>query len=257
MASTSVKLPSKEKSPQKSGLVLMLDALGISSYSLDQSRSFIEDFRHLERELKKSKKNLNFYPFYKDFDFSLFGDTIILCWPLISDNKTKTKMNDLEIFAIVSEHIQIIFNWGLSHKILFRGAISCGDYIVDKNIILGPAIFDANNWCEVTDWFGIICTPKARFWLELKIEELGKKNADLSNAIADYYISYDVPLSKPLDNEKVKNFLTFNPYCQDNSDEPSLQTFLGWINEIPINKENERKITNSVQFFKDVKNLTN
>lgn len=258
MASTVIKSHPKEKNPKNFGLVVMLDALGVSSYSLDQCRIFIEDFRHLERELKRDKKRLKFYPFYNDFDYIIFGDTIILCWPLISENKTKTKLSDLEILAIVSDHIQYIFNWGLSHKILFRGAISLGDYIVDKNIILGPAIFDAHNWCEVTDWFGIVCTPKTRLWLVWKIEELGQKNKNLSNAIADYYVSYNVPLSKPFHNEKVKNFLTFNPYCPvfTNVDEPSLQTFLKWINEIPITKENERKITNSIQFFKEVKKQT-
>lgn len=55
MASTVIKSHPKEKNPKNFGLVVMLDALGVSSYSLDQCRIFIEDFRHLERELKEIK----------------------------------------------------------------------------------------------------------------------------------------------------------------------------------------------------------
>jgi len=168
--------------------------------------------------------------------------------------------NSLATLTLACVQISEIFEWGFKNKILFRGTIAIGDYLADDNFILGPAMFDANNWCEVADWFGIIFTPKSRLWIESMMERIDGSVIDDFNRQLDFdtlFVEYDVPLSKPINNEKTKKFLTYNwSYvlfsCDLKRNETPLQKFLDLIFEIPMSKEGETKITHGVKYFKDL-----
>jgi hypothetical protein len=51
----------------------------------------------------------------------------------------------------------------ITKKWLLRGAITVGDFYVDRNsnIYLGDALVDAHNFTEKQDWIGLVLTPSA------------------------------------------------------------------------------------------------
>jgi hypothetical protein len=237
-----------KKNPER-GMILMLDALGISSYSLDECRDFLDKFSQLEIKLQQQKKGFDPITFSK---FTLFGDTVIVYWPF-----TRKDLSFDNFLLITSLQISEIFEWGLENKIPFRGSIAIGDYLDKDNFILGSAMFDAHDWCEVADWFGIICTPKTRLWIESVFEKLGQNELEKSG-LKEIFIEYKVPLAKPIDNEKTKNFLTFNwcyylSFNESSQNLPLLGKFLDLVYEFPMNKHGERKISNGVKYFRDSK----
>jgi len=189
------------------------------------------------------------------FKFILFGDTVIIYVPIDLEFE-----NALSILTLACVQISEIFEWGFKNKILFRGTIAIGDYLADDDFILGPAMFDANNWCEVADWFGIIFTPKSRLWIESMMERLEKSDIGDFNKQLDFepiFVEYDVPLSKPINNVKTKNFLTYN-WSRSlfvsalKRNETYLQKFLDLVYEMPMSKDSETKITHGVKYFKDM-----
>jgi len=234
------------------GIIVMLDALGISSYSMDECQELIDKLNQLKSKFKE--KEAGAFGILS-FNFILFGDTVIIYVPLALDFESS-----LSILALAGCQISEIFEWGFKNKILFRGAISIGDYLADDNFILGPAMFDANNWCEVADWFGIIFTPKSRLWIESMMERLGKSYKGTLDRQRDFepiFVQYDVPLSKPINNLKTKNFLTYNWtnslfFSDLKRNETSVQKFLDLVYEIPMSRDGEPKITHGVKYFKDM-----
>lgn len=233
------------------GFILMLDALGISSYSFEECKELLKKLNRLKTRLEERKEA--FDPLIPS-KFILFGDTVIIYWPLDS-----TKVSLPNRLALINIQIHDIFEWGLENMLPFRGSIAIGDYLDDGNFILGSAMFDANNWCEVADWFGIICTPKTQIWIESAFEKMDEKEIIATGLHAEY-IEYDVPLSKPIENDKTKRFLTFNwpnsIYFDDfRPKKSSLEKFLDLVYEIPFSKEGEKKISNGVKFFKESRKI--
>ena len=246
----SPKITTSRKRPTR-GIILMLDALGISSYSMDECKGLLAKLNQLKIKLNEKKEGaLGIL----SFKFLLFGDTLIIYMPI--DLEIESAMTILTLACI---QIDEIFDWGFKNKILFRGTIAIGDYLADDDFILGPAMFDANNWCEVADWFGIVFTPKSQLWIESMMEKLEKSDIGDFNKQLDFepiFVEYDVPLSKPINNEKTKNFLTYNwSYLFVNDpkrNQPYLQKFLDLVYEIPMSKYGETKIAHGVKYFKDM-----
>jgi hypothetical protein len=228
----------------------MLDALGISSYSIDECQELLTKLNRLKSKLDEEKgRALGIL----SFKFFIFGDTVIISVPIESDYA-----GDMTRLTLVCVQTHEIFEWGFRNKILFRGAIAIGDYLADDNFILGPAMFDVNTWCEVADWFGIIFTPKSRLWIESTMEKMDNSDFDEldKQGFKTMLVEYDVPLSRPINNEKTKNFLTYNwansLFVTDlKRNQTYLQKFLELIYEIPMSKDGETKITNGVKYFKD------
>ncbi len=161
------------------------------------------------------------------------------------------------MLILTSVQISEIFEWGLENKIPFRGSIAIGDYLDKDNFLVGPAMFDANDWCEVADWFGIICTPKTRLWIESVFEKIGQNELEKSG-LQEIFVEYNVPLAKPIDNEKTKKFLTFNwcyypAFNESSQNQTPLGKFLDLVYEFPMTKHGERKISNGVKYFRDSK----
>ena len=87
--------------------------------------------------------------------YSFFGDSILITCEIVDKKETK------EYFAEVSYLITSVLAEALRQKILFRGALSIGNYIEESNIILGPAVVDAAIWHDRLDLFSVITTPSA------------------------------------------------------------------------------------------------
>ncbi len=106
-----------------------------------------------------------------------FSDTIIL---------THESENPLEILGYMSLHLTYPFCHSLLQRIFLRGVISIGNYYESDSdsMVIGPAVDEAANWYERSDWFGISLAPSASFLLQKNVETGGN---------AGWWIKYDIP----------------------------------------------------------------
>ncbi len=239
------------------GIILMIDALGVSKFNFEECKTFLEKRKNLERDLKIRKKTLGRLPnasHYRNSSTSIFGDTIIHCWPIEKDQDGRYSV----LTNIVEDSCEIM-HWGLKNGILFRGCISVGEYVTEKNTVLGPALFDANDWYESADWFGIIFSPKAQLWVESVLEENSRKSKHKESAglgLQEFLVPYDVPLSHCSGSKNSKRFLTIGwPEAYDKTgeyekmDETGRENLLNDLFKIHQSKEGESKFKNSIDFF--------
>jgi hypothetical protein len=239
------------------GFVLMADALGVSSYTISECKTFFEKQEKLKSEIGKDFEAMSNLTYYKYSTFISFGDTVILCWPINGDETQEI----VDIFLEIATQATILMCWGLEHGILFRGSIAIGPYLInnEKNTALGPAIFDANNWYNSADWFGIIITPKSQLLFESAIERAKKiKNKNLSH-LKQLVVPYDVPLSRPINDKKSKTLYTIGWPFGDYSKYRAIKKDVGVtyltaifaeLYKTPFSKEGDSKISNSVDYIK-------
>jgi hypothetical protein len=213
------------------GIVAMLDVLGAKQYNKRESEKYLEEIQKIIYKLdKKYDKELKIIKI-------LFGDTIIA---YIKFNYSKNNMEDLELInnlVYFSRWIQPIIWEALRNHILLRGAISIGyfySYEVNK-ILLGPAVSDVASWYEQSDFFGIICTPLAGFYVAQYDEPLSGirehvKN-DIINEIPKIFVRYDVPLK-----ENRKHYL----YS------------INWIDIYDYDSDYKKYVDDSMNKFKDL-----
>lgn len=167
------------------GIVALIDALGVSSYSIEDSKTFLSKKQLLLNFIETHKGILNSK--HKDKRLTklnkpnvfTFGDTIIFLWEL--------EKKDEYHFAtvIVADWLRPFIYLGLKRNLYFRGAISIGEYVHDnKTTVIGPAIADAASWYEQSEWFGIAATPSFNFYLE-RVEKVIDKVDNI-----DFFKSY-------------------------------------------------------------------
>jgi hypothetical protein len=250
----------KEDPETQFGIVVMLDVLGVSSYSIEECKDFIKKQEMLQTHLKDYRNFRSHLAFNKYSDFITFGDTIIICWPI----KQEETEHPIQILQSISIELAVLMVWGIENRILFRGSVSIGDYILDKNTALGPAIFDANNWYNSADWFGIIFTPKSQLFIESAINNFQRIKNEKSNFLLRVAIPYDVPLTHAKNDKKIKTFLAINwPYSlriqeEFNYTPSALEKTLDCLYKLPLSKEGEQKILNGLEFYKTcAKNFEN
>ncbi len=260
------------------GIVAIVDALGVSNYTIDDCRKLITNLETINSEKEKflagfvseSKKSewkgaRTVSSTMKNVKTSQFGDTIILAFPI----EDQYNSENLTITYFIAAHLCSLIVQGLVHKIPFRGSISVGKFLWDDSNerILGPAIADANNWCNTTEWFGIIFSPKAHYWLSILIEK-NKNNPEvallmtcLNNFICKYKVPLKVPLKEPLNSyDNLEYFFvvawpSLFHNCQIENKNQKLEHLSGrWLfdkilSDMPKPKGTELKYKNSVEFF--------
>jgi hypothetical protein len=246
------------------GFVLMMDALGVSNYTNDECLKYLKLQSELISILNgiKEKNHPHSYH-YQNSQISKFGDTLIICYPF--DSAKISEDEQISIIWDVSIASAIILVWGITNGILFRGCISVGEYISAENTVLGPAIFDANEWYEIANWFGVIITPKSQLFIDSLLERSNaisngeKVKTKLSDVINTLLISYEVPLSKSPNNlTTTKKFKTVGwpgQYYQKTYRElttskmPPRAQLLSQLFHIAESKEGEPKFQNGINYF--------
>lgn len=261
------------------GIVVIIDALGVSDYPIDDCKKLIYNFEEINSQKEEFLKNFYEDPskcewdgartisnIMKNVKTSQFGDTIELAFPI----EDKYNIENLVTIYFVAFHLCSVILHGLTLKIPFRGAISIGKFVWgDSNKrLLGPAIADANDWCNTTEWFGIIFSPKAQFWLTTLIEEK-KSTLDVAllmtsfnNFICKYKIPLKSSLKEPLNSQIISEYFfvvawpSLFHFChivnKQNNDE---EIFDGrWffdqvLSDLPKPNGTELKYKNSVDFF--------
>jgi len=165
------------------GIVVLLDALGASSYSDDKIKKFLSVRTILNEILADEAKALGKLGEMKMPNTYTFGDTLIVTIELRSKKKIRA-----HIYGTIFLMQNYLYN-SLKEGILLRGALSIGSYIEDyaSNSVMGEAISDAASWYEKTDWIGLSSTPKTNNILEFLFE-----NDRLNNPLFIHY--YPVPM---------------------------------------------------------------
>ncbi len=151
----------------KKGAVAFLDVLGWKKAD-NRAEHLIKSFIKMKMKSKNDCKVINnaiqeeklkvdgilgdIVPLY-------FSDTIILC----AEGQGEYPISILTTFC------NDIMPKALEQGLPLRGAISCGEYYVNKkhNVVSGNAVDEVASWYENTDWIGVILTPSAKMTIEI------------------------------------------------------------------------------------------
>ncbi len=249
----------------QTGFVAILDALGVSSYTINEASTFnskkIELLTALNEENTRNRQTFDLVSRkfkaehgvqinYPEMTVTTFGDSIIISW------KIENEIPPEFMFPVVTYWIENAIFLGIQHHILLRGAISVGKYLIDNSeivnttsntTIIGPAIADANAWSQEADWFGVILTPHCQICLAKILENRDESIIPIELLCVKYPV--------PLHNNKGKKELYAVSW-------PSLfllprgKTALGLygltkeLSKFDIPKGKESKYENSIDFFK-------
>ena len=127
----------------------------------------METFYKKEKSYKNLPEYIKKYLDLGNLNIRAFSDTIILS---LSRSVDKLKENtsypfDLNIATIL---IAPLYKAIIKEGIYLRGVISFGEFYISNSIIIGPAVEEAAEWYEKSEWFGVYTTPSATYGLKLK-----------------------------------------------------------------------------------------
>jgi hypothetical protein len=260
------------------GIVAMLDALGVSNYSTQAAIDFSEQRNELIKNLEEQAPNTeklfdaiytqeiidqiisnpgcppkkNIFP---KIEKAVFGDTIILCWPITPESETSREVKTWKVFPYIAILLRNIIISGLERGILFRGSISIGEYACEENTFLGPAITDAYAWSEEADWFGVILTPHCQIYLTYLLEnEAEKETISKVEPTMKFENALCVKYCVPLHQGSKELFALSWPLPFLNTGHGSGKSGLVLLANLLLNKSipkgTESKYENSINFFK-------
>lgn len=163
------------------GVIALIDALGIKgSWTtlkpedlLKSWENTIVNFYRSITSVSRVDKDIRPY-------FITVSDTIIII--------LKTDKDAIEYIPLMAEILMNPFTKALQDGIFFRGVISFGKLTHSEkmNMIIGPAIDEADDCHKLTEWIGVSLTPSAEFGLDSLIEQ----GVD----VQDYLVPYTVPM---------------------------------------------------------------
>jgi hypothetical protein len=231
------------------GIVLMVDALGVSNYTIEECEKFLKIQKRLSKHmdlLRDAYGESDFH--YKYSHTSTFGDTIVFCYPI---DTTKELPRPLIAHVIVdAAHIVAL---GIELGALFRGCISVGEYLYEENIVLGPAIFDAARWYESADWMGVIVSPESQPWFDSIFENDTEKKI-MNRFLENFLVCYKVPMSHPDTHEITKELWSVGwpstVYRRSEENNKSPNTYIRHLlSDFKKSKKGKIKVKNSLDFF--------
>lgn len=241
---------------KKHGIVILLDALGASSYSEMKIKQFLSARSEINSTIKRlsSKQNLKVLgpigKFHTPVIFT-FGDTVVITIELNTKKYLKT-----HIF-IISVLLQMYLYESMQNGILFRGAFSIGNYIADKNsnTVMGDALIDAAAWYEQADWAGVSSTPKTNYFLEhlFSLSDPVTALSKFSDEGIAYYKKYDVPMqngeSIPLYAINWPSAFFDEELLKRENQKNGERYFLELMRNLSMPRGTEKKYQNTKSFF--------
>lgn len=204
-----------EQAKECFGIVVILDALGAKSLTIEGAHEFLKlrdelaidmPFMHdtiqlvmaevitppAETVVVSQQTRILDQLRQAKHEVVTFGDSFILLY----------QCNPQEIrFALlcVAHWCAQTISAAIDRKVFLRGALSIGNYLYggsQSNTVLGPAVADAASWCELADWIGVTVTPSAGYYLEQSStnpNEL-RHHSQFHFFHQQSYIKYHVPL---------------------------------------------------------------
>ena len=177
----------------KTGVVVLLDALGTRTASVEQAKLYLDCLETLQRDVQGT---LNVYlkgqpketlAFYNQLQLHFFGDTILITYEVIKKDEF---LKYVQYIFVVLAYFYIA---ALDGGILLRGAISIGEFIKQQNVVLGPAVADCAAWYDQFEFIGAAATPFSTQYIQhLYCESHGNSN-DPWAIDATEMILHDVP----------------------------------------------------------------
>jgi hypothetical protein len=232
----------------KYGFVVLLDALGTKTDSIESSKRYLSVISEIESDIKDShavivKGNEKGGPnIFDELSIRFFGDTLLVTYEI------KDKNREIDYFDGISFILNEFICTALKLGLLFRGSIALGDYLEEGNVVLGPAVFDAAVWYEKLEMIGVIATPKTT--LSLKSIFLNKYNA------LDVAWNDGVFVRPSLKNGADAELFVFNwPISLsygENGRENTEKYFYQLIRAFPVPLGSESKLQNTENFFQSM-----
>ncbi len=238
------------------GVVIYLDALGISKYTdTAQFLDFICEIKKMKIRAQyvwnkwkdKFEKEEVMLP---DPKIAIFQDSIIICFP----DKVK-KDNTLHNFFAAQNWLMAAYFVAIEKGLFFRGAISCGEYIYDETeggiAVLGAPVVEAINYEKKGDWIGVIQTDYFQEqYMKALVQYASAHKLDLEDVVQGYnrfYVKYEVPIK---DNRKSEHYVVNWPTIWKSVGTDILKTFLTKARDETENGEDKKKYDNTIDFVK-------
>lgn len=174
---------------EKFGFVTLLDALGARSATTRESLEYLRAVKNIRHNISSNLQiTLDDAPVTKKEILAklrprFFGDSILLTYA-VHNEKHINDFVDRLAFTLA-----LLIPEAMTMGILFRGAISIGEYLESDDVVLGPAVVDAANWYEQMNMIGVMFTPRARHYLNcsfLKTKLLDFYRSDELSFIHEY-----------------------------------------------------------------------
>lgn len=232
----------------RNGVVVMIDALGVSNFSSLDTLRFLDKWRSIIDTI--IYRRYRFREFMISFNENLgnlhnpevitFGDTIILSWdvPLLEPDYLLIPVGIL---------LRPIIRLSIESSVPIRGAIGIGEYIhYYPSTIVGPAVSQAAKWYEKGEWLGIIASIECG----RKIELVEDRNRE-SGTIDRFYIKYNVPLNNGTSREMwvlswPQSYLLHGNEMQTRNATDNFNRGLASIQRLD---QHENKYTNTTSFY--------
>jgi hypothetical protein len=175
------------------GIVVMLDALGMKGvWARREPAQVVNAWLGLVQRLEQAvaavaQANASICG---DYGVAAFSDTLILT---IESKAQGTSLE--ELLQLTGDVLLEPFLIGLFEGIFLRGVIAKGDYYQSRStnrpesaslLTIGPAIDEAAEWYDQSDWIGVSTVPSASFVLD--------EAHDLGRPASTSLVSHDVPL---------------------------------------------------------------
>lgn len=231
----------------KKGFIVMLDALGVRNMTMEQSKDFLSARDELINIIyKRARKKFISMNISSSLKIYAFGDTIIIC---LESEDFCTQINEFGFL------LRIIFFASFEKDILWRGAISYGDYFCRDKDILGPAVYDAANWHEEADWMGLIATPACGIKMSEYAQKISKRD---KFELYVKFIQYAAPLK--MNGHKTLRWVQAWPayylieqevklITQDECSDKAKEKLFKHLGKHFIPKGTEKKYQNTIDFF--------
>ena len=231
----------------KEGVVLLIDVLGAAVTTIKEAIDLDEKLDKLVTSVNGHRTQSDPNDVRPPGPPLVFQDTMIFVW---EDPKGEGE-RIYNLLGSIGKWSRTLIMLGLQQKLLLRGAMSAGEFILnEKGIrILGPAITDAKEWYEEADWIGVVATPTLGMKLCLYEEKYLQANDDKCS-IFPYFTRHKVPLK---DGRKEKMWVLSWPreYIEKHKDtklSPRLH-FLSDMAEFQIPRSASSKYKNTLDFF--------
>lgn len=144
---------------QQHGAVAILDALGASSYGDKEIQGFLQSRERVLAELnvwiEDAHGTVKIEP--DELVTFTFNDTIVI---VLRGGQMPLELPKATSFAALLRKFLVD---SLASGLLFRGAAALGTFYVhpETNTVMGPAVTDAAQWYERSEWMGVHFTPRS------------------------------------------------------------------------------------------------
>lgn len=166
---------------------MLFDALGTKNAGITKPIKHIVYLRHLEFIIESAIKDIN--DLYagtagSNARTTIFSDSVFISTSFDSKSRAYNNLKDLSVV------LANIFNQAIKREILWRGAVSYGNYFrSDKgNLLVGEPVNEVYEYEKKQQWIGMAACPS--------VQEI-----ITSSETKSPFIKYDVPLTKGVDTK--------------------------------------------------------